>query len=347
MYLLSGMNNYLGIKRFLVYKILLILSTHYNIKNMNNLYQTQIINYLEQVYKSQPKPDKFVSISSHQVKIPTSGKFTFPKLVQTDTNSNIRYFISGISISQQDDNLAQLSAELVIQIISAGQTWISGQLGLLNPKELKDLIIPLPAVNVEQEIELLIQDYTAEKKPKFVVLNFDVIVAPDFHGDELTCYRQIIYPVPETGIIYDGRNTILCSITNRIARIEVYVPDNLYDGLQLDKQPKIYCDDLAIKPSTNQDSRDCDSTTARTHNQVSGMPPGQIQAGQKPDIPGQPQFLGYKTYCFDAQKSGANSVIKLDQTLQGQLQKIKNKIKYSIIEKQIVRMKNGYIGLAF
>ena len=298
---------------------------------MTNVYQALINRYLE--HKTRPDPQQFITISSHHLTIPSTGTFIFPKPPQPDSNSKTQYFISGISIPNQDDNLALQQTELHIQIICGGQTWVAGQLGLLDTHALKNLIIPIPAANVQQEIKIIILNSTTENSHVRGSLNYDVVVAPDFHAEDclglqpnaedLPCYRQIIYPLPGSGIIHDGRNTILGSIPNSIARIEVYVPADLDVELPLDYQPKIYCDNLAIKPSTQTET-----TSARTHNQLSW--------------PGQRKCLGYKTYSFDGTKIVPNSLIRLEPQHHGQTQ-----ILYSLIENQVVRMKSGYIGLAF
>jgi hypothetical protein len=291
---------------------------------MTNLYQASINRYLDQVNKTLPAPEKFITISSHHQTIPSTGTFIFPKPQQPYSNSKTQYFISGISFPNLDDSLALRQTELHIQIICGGQTWVAGQLGLLDTHALKDLIIPIPAADVLQEIKLIIQNPTTENSHGSGALNYDVVVAPDFHAEDLPCYRQIIYPLPESGIIHDGVNTILGSIPNSIARIEVYVPADLDVELLLDYQPKIYCDNIAIEPVTRREP----TSGATTHNQLSG--------------PGYCEFLGYKTYSFDGNKFMTNSLIMLDK------QQIPlGKIKYSIVEKQVVRMKNGYIGLAF
>ena len=312
---------------------------------MTNLYQESINTYLAQVYKTQPVPEKFITISSHHQTIPTTGTFTFPKPQQSDSNSKTQYFVRGISFADLDDNLAPVQedshwqTELQVQIICAGQTWVAGQLGLLDLTALKNLIIPIPASDVEQEIELLIQDSTAKKTLKFATLKYDVVVAPDFSGEDLAITRQIIYSVPESGIIHDGRDRLLACPTNRISRIEVYVPENLDVELPftLNYKPKIYCDDLAIEPSPRTETPhartstldwDCETPHARAHNQVS--------------VANFSDFWGYKTFSFDGTRFAANSLVSLDKQ-----QVPLGKIKYSIIEKQIVRMKNGYIGLAF
>ena len=302
---------------------------------MTNVYQALINRYLE--HKTRPDPQQFITISSHHQTIPSTGTFIFPKPPQPDSNSKTQYFISGISFPNLDDNLALQKTELHIQIICGGQTWVAGQLGLLDTHALKDLIIPIPAADVQQEIEIIILNSTTENSHGSGSLNYDVVVAPDFHAEDLHCYRQIIYPLPESGIIHDGRNTILGSIPNSIARVEVYVPAVLDVELPLDYQPKIYCDYLAIKPSTQTETTsartsslvwDGETTSARTHNQLSG--------------PGQRKCLGYKTYCFDGTKIAPNSLIRLEPQHHGQTQ-----IFYSLIENQVVRMKSGYIGLAF
>ena len=327
---------------------------------MTNVYQALINRYLE--HKARPDPkQQFITISSHHQTIPSTGTFIFPKPPQPDSNSKTQYFISGISIPNQDDNLALQQTELHIQIICGGQTWVAGQLGLLDTHALKNLIIPIPAANVQQEIKIIILNSTTENSHVRGSLNYDVVVAPDFHAEDclglqpnaedLPCYRQIIYPLPVSGIIHDGRNTILGSIPNSIARIEVYVPTDLDVELPLDYQPKIYCDNLAIKPSTQTETTsartsslvwdgeptsartsslvwDGEPTSARTHNQLSG--------------PGQRKCLGYKTYSFDGTKIVPNSLIRLEPQHHGQTQ-----ILYSLIENQVVRMKSGYIGLAF
>ena len=312
---------------------------------MTNVYQALINRYLE--HKARPDPQQFITISSHHQTIPSTGTFIFPKPPQPDSNSKTQYFISGISIPNQDDNLALQQTELHIQIICGGQTWVAGQLGLLDTHALKNLIIPIPAANVQQEIKIIILNSTTENSHVRGSLNYDVVVAPDFHtedclglqpnAEDLPCYRQIIYPLPGAGIIHDGRNTILGSIPNSIARIEVYVPADLDVELPLDYQPKIYCDDLAVDPSTQMETTsartsslvwDGETTSARTHNQLSG--------------PGQRKCLGYKTYSFDGTKIVPNSLIRLELQHHGQTQ-----ILYSLIENQVVRMKSGYIGLAF
>ena len=316
---------------------------------MTNVYQALINRYLE--HKTRPDPQQFITISSHHQTIPSTGTFIFPKPPQPDSNSKTQYFISGISFPNLDDNLALQKTELHIQIICGGQTWVAGQLGLLDTHALKDLIIPIPAADVQQEIEIIILNSTTENSHGSGSLNYDVVVAPDFHAEDLHCYQQIIYPLPESGIIHDGRNTILGSIPNSIARVEVYVPAVLDVELPLDYQPKIYCDYLAIKPSTQTETTsartsslvwdgettsartsslvwDGETTSARTHNQLSG--------------PGQRKCLGYKTYCFDGTKIAPNSLIRLEPQHHGQTQ-----IFYSLIENQVVRMKSGYIGLAF
>ena len=302
---------------------------------MTNVYQALINRYLE--HKTRPDPQQFITISSHHQTIPSTGTFIFPKPPQPDSNSKTQYFISGISFPNLDDNLALQKTELHIQIICGGQTWVAGQLGLLDTHALKDLIIPIPAADVQQEIEIIILNSTTENSHGSGSLNYDVVVAPDFHAEDLHCYRQIIYPLPESGIIHDGRNTILGSIPNSIARVEVYVPAVLDVELPLDYQPKIYCDYLAIKPSTQTETTsartsslvwDGETTSARTHKQLSG--------------PGQRKCLGYKTYCFDGTKIAPNSLIRLEPQHHGQTQ-----IFYSLIENQVVRMKSGYIGLAF
>jgi hypothetical protein len=330
---------------------------------MTNVYQALINRYLE--HKTRPDPQQFITISSHHQTIPSTGTFIFPKPPQPDSNSKTQYFISGISFPNLDDNLALQKTELHIQIICGGQTWVAGQLGLLDTHALKDLIIPIPAADVQQEIEIIILNSTTENSHGSGSLNYDVVVAPDFHAEDLHCYRQIIYPLPESGIIHDGRNTILGSIPNSIARVEVYVPAELDVELPLDYQPKIYCDYLAIKPSTQTETTsartsslvwddettsartpslvwdgettsartsslvwDDETTSARTHKQLSG--------------PGHRKCLGYKTYCFDGTKIAPNSLIRLEPQHHGQTQ-----ILYSLIENQVVRMKSGYIGLAF
>ena len=290
---------------------------------MTNLYQESINAYLAQVYMTRPDPLQFITISSHQQTIPSTGTFTFPNPLQLDSIGKTQYFISGISFADVDDNLALQQTELQIQIICGGQTWVAGQLGLLDTRALKNLIIPIPARDVEQEIELIIQDSLAEKTQKFAPLNYDVAVATSNSGEEMDCYRQIIYSVPETGIIHDGRNRLLGCLPNSIARIEVYVPDDLDVELPLDYQPKIYCDNLAIESSPRTEP-----IGATTHNQLSE--------------PAQPLKSGYKTYSFDGSGFAANSLIMLGKQLTGH-----KGILFSIIEKQIVRVKNGYIGLAF
>lgn len=289
---------------------------------MTNLYQESINTYLAQVYKTQPAPEKLITISSHHQTIPSTGTFTFPKPPQPDSNSKTQYFIRGISFADLDDNLALQQTELQVQLICAGQTWVAGQLGLLDIHALENLIIPIPARDVLQEIELVIQNSQPEKSHKFATLNYDVVVAPDFSGEDLAITRQIIYSVPESGIIHDDMNKLLACPMNLIARIDVYVPADLDVELPLDYKPKIYCDDLAVDPSPRTET--CSATT---HNQFSG--------------PEQPLKSGYKTYSFDGTRVAGNSLVWLGQQIP------LGKIKYSIIEKQIVRMKNGYIGLAF
>jgi len=302
--------------------------------NSQNLYQTQISTYLEQVYKSAPDTSKFITISSHHIPIPEAGLLTFPKptTAESEFKCQNRYFITGITIHPQNDNLAQQLSDIHIQIICGGQTWISGQLGLLNLTKLKTLVIPLPSPEVEQEIELLITRPDPEKQPKSGSLTWLCVAATEFHGEDMPCHRQIIYSVPETGIIHDSRNTILGRIPNRISRIEVYIPDNLNNldvELPLDHPPKIYCDDLAMEPMTNGLIQASETASAGIHHQVSG--------------PGPTELSGYKTYYYTLDKSSP-SVIRLDPAVLGTPN---HGIRYSIIEKQIVRMKSGYIGLAF
>ena len=290
---------------------------------MTNLYQESINTYLAQVYKTQPVPEKFITISSHQQTIPSTGTFIFPKPQQLDSNSKTQYFIRGISFADLDDNLALQQTELQVQLICGGQTWVAGQLGLLDTHALKNLIIPIPSADVKQEIELVIQDSQPEKSLKFAPLTYDVAVAPDFSGEDLAITRQIIYSVPDTCIIHDGRNRLLECPMNLIARIEVYVPADLDIPFILDYQPKIYCDDLVVDPSPRTETH-----LATTHNQVSG--------------PGHSDFWVYKTYSFDGTRFAANSLFRLDK------QQIPlGKLKYSLVENQVIRMKNGYIGLAF
>ena len=156
-------------------------------------------------------------------------------------------------------------------------------------------------------------------------------MAPDFHGEELPCYQQIIYSVPNSGIIYDGRNRLLACPTNRIAKIEIYVPEDLDVELPLDYRPIIYCNNLTMEPSMNQVIREGPNHSATLHNPISGI--------------ATTQNLGYKTYSFDGIKFTVDSQIRLELTRAGQI--VKGKIKYSIIENKVVRLKNGYIGLAF
>ena len=296
---------------------------------MTNLYQESINAYLAQLYMTRPDPLQFITISSHQQTITSTGTFTFPKPLQLDSNSKTQYFISGISFADLDDNLApvqedsQQQTELQVQLICAGQTWIAGQLGLLDLTALKNLIITIPAGDVLQEIELVIQDSQPEKSHKFAQLTYDVVVAPDFSGEDSVITLQIIYSVPETGIIHDSRNRLLACLPNRIARIDVYVPVDLDVELPLDYKPKIYCDDLAVDPSPRTETH-----LATTHNQVS--------------VANFSDFCGYKIYSFDGTRFAANSLIMLDKQLTGH-----KGILFSIIENQVVRMKNGYIGLAF
>ena len=81
---------------------------------MTNLYQESINTYLAQVHKTQPVPEKFITISSHQQTIPSTGTFIFPKPQQPDSNSKTQYFIRGISFTDLNDNLALQQTELQI-----------------------------------------------------------------------------------------------------------------------------------------------------------------------------------------------------------------------------------------
>jgi len=302
--------------------------------NLANSYQNTLGTYLEQVYKSHPAPTDFINISSHHCQIPETGKLVLPKPAQTESTDKNRYFITGITIYPNQDNLALQSSHLspTLKIICGGQTWIWGQLGLLDATKLKGLIIPLPADDVEQEIELIIQDSIPENSQNLGLrgsLNYDVVVAPNFHGSDLPCYQQIINPVPVTGIIYDGRNTILAMQPNRIARIEIYVPE------YLDYQPVINCINLTIASKMNLKIRNTETPSAGTHNLVSGT--------------AKPVNSGYKTYFVEGTRIPPDALIKLNTapaTPLGQQFSL-GKIKYSIIENQVVRTKNGYIGLAF
>ena len=103
----------------------------------------------------------------------------------------------------------------------------------------------------------------------------------------------------------------------------MYVPVDLDIPFILDYQPKIYCDDLAVGPFTRIETH-----IAKIHNQVS--------------VANFSDFWGYKTYSFDGTRFAANSLVRLDTQLTGH-----NGILFSIIENQVVKMKNGYIGLAF
>jgi len=324
--------------------------------------------YLAQVNKSAPDTSKFTIISSNHLPIPKSGYFTFPKPAEAGSTGNIRYFITGITIHQQTDkgglappvlDLAPLPSDIHIKIVCGGQTWISGQLGLLDLAQLKTLIIPLPSPNVAQEIELITTPtkFPPENKQESGALNWLCVAATEFHGEDMPCYRQIIYSVPKTKIIHDSRNTIQGNIPNRISRIVVYIPDNLDVELPLDYLPKIYCDDLTIEP-TNGLSRDGDIPSAGTSNLAFGETPSagtsNLAFGETPSArthhqvsgPGQWLNSGYKTYCYtldDLMAPVSPSVIRLDPAVLGTPN---HGIKYSIIEKQIVRMKSGYIGLA-
>lgn len=299
-----------------------------------NSYQNTLGTYLEKVYRSQPKPEDFINISSHHCQIPGTGKLVLPKPGQTKSTDKNRYFITGISFNTDQDDLVQQPSylSLTMKIICGGQTWIWGQLGLLDLAALKGLIIPLPADDVEQEIELIIQDSIPENSQNLGLrgsLNYDVVMAPNFHASDLLCYQQIINPVSGTGIIYDGRNTILAQQHNRIARIEIYVPEDL------DYQPVINCINLAMASKMNLKIRNTETPSAKTHNLVSRT--------------AKPENSGYKTYFVEGTRIPPDALIKLNTapaTPLGQ-QFYLGKIKYSIIENQVVRTKNGYIGLAF
>ncbi len=303
---------------------------------MTTLYQESINNYLAQIYRSQPPADKIINISSHRHELIVSNKFTFPKTVNqtgaehTDHKNN-NYFIRGITISgfdnldEQTTPGRQQSNLIHIEIICGGQTWIKGQLGLLDAQAIKDLLIPMPAPDVEQEIELIISSdgttsnntnsHEIQAKSGCGWLIYDVVAAPDFQGDGLSCTRQIIYQVPAYGIIHNGIGVLGCR-TNCYARLEIYVPNEIIF------EPEIIITNL-------------DDTSAGTHNLISHPHQHICHAG-------------YKIYKFDTSQIAQNSMIKLHQVLPSEeLGKTQSRIKYSFIENQVVRMKNGYIGLAF
>jgi hypothetical protein len=316
----------------------------------NYLVKESITAYIKQVYKAQPLSDQFITISSHILLIPESGTLIVPKSPQSESTSKTRYFIRGISIHMSDDNLEQQQLDTAtLKIICGGQTWISGQLGLLDLITLKNLIIPIPDTDADQEIIIQITDLPGEKLQKSGSLTYDVVAAPNFTGENMPCYRQIIYPIPETGIIYDDRNKIV-AYKNHIARIEVYVPDDI------EYKPQIYCNDIPIElmpeianPSTEISShnKSCDTKSTATTSYVSE--PSQL-----------PFLCGYKTYKFDTSNINTDSLLILSDPLfstkttdittditTNTNTTTTSKIKYSLIENQVVRFKNGYIGLAF
>lgn len=297
----------------------------------SNLYQQQVVKYLDKIIDSHPDATKFITIQSHKELLTNPIIFTFPKPIPSrfDWNAGVinsvdvqnipssvpqRYFITNIILKLDTNNLDDYPMDQTIKLICGGQTWISGQLCLLDTTALNKLVIPLPASNVLQDIILVIENESHRSSICNYILNFDVILAPEFQDEDIYCYQQIIRQIPSNCIIHDSRNTILNSQLYRINRIEVYVPADLNIHLPLEYThiPKIYCE-----PITD------DITLVKK---------------QKPT--NNPHYIKYNTYCF--KPNSFSAVIMLDQQLT-----IHPTIKYSIIEKQIIKMKNGYIGLAF
>lgn len=308
---------------------------------MTTLYQESINNYIAQIYRSQPAAEEIIPISSHRHDLISSNKFTFHKpdnhtIAEPAAHKNNNYFIHGITISGFDNLDEQQTPDrqhqefINIELICGGQTWIKGQLGLLDAQIIKDLLIPIPAPDVEQEIELIIssdgttsnttnnQEIPAKSGCNW--LTYDVVGAPDFQGDGIVCARQIIYQVPDTGIIHNGNGLLGCR-TNCYARLEIYVPNEI-----------IYEPEIIIIINLENIGTETHNLISHPHQQIS--------------------HSGYKIYKFDMSQIAPNSMIKLHQVLPSEelgqtLTQTQPRIKYSFVENQVARMKNGYIGLSF
>lgn len=189
----------------------------------SNLYQNTINEYLAQVYASQPTPDKIILISSHDYEIPTTNKFCFPGPIasqNTTESTNLSainyYFIRGLTISAGKDNLAvDHLADLYIELICGGQTWVRGQLGILDHQAIKKLLIPIPAPESGQDITMIFKSLDSNNQ-WHVMLTFDVVLL--YHPPtainnpgglkDLPITRQIFYEVPTNGLIAGQNNSI-------------------------------------------------------------------------------------------------------------------------------------------
>jgi hypothetical protein len=149
--------------------------------------------YLAQVYASQPAPEKLILISSHDQEIPATNRFCFPRPDISPNPDTTHYFIRGLTISPGKYNLAkEPQPDIHIELICGKQTWVKGQLGQLDQQTIKNLLIPIPAQETGQEIELII---TCPENNMSGKLEYNIVLATDIRGDGIPITMQIIYDI--------------------------------------------------------------------------------------------------------------------------------------------------------